>query len=143
MESVEHQLWNLARKWLATTDPEFLTAGMPGHPQGFRPATDVVELEGEIRIVVEIPGLGVGDVEVVVEQGALMIRGRRLAPHHPRGRYLRKEIRCGAFVVVVPLPCAVEPESSSGQIADGFLHLSLRKKRGEFGVRRILVRVGT
>lgn len=85
----------------------------------WEPPVDVVEDEGEIVVVVAMPGVPAERVEVIREPGALFVRGVRAFPvAGPHRRVLQLEIPYGAFERRIPLPSELltvgSPELSEG-----------------------------
>ena len=71
----------------------------------WEPPVDVVEDDGEIVVVVAMPGVPAERVEVIREPGALIVRGVRAFPvSGSRRRVLQLEIPYGAFERRIPLP---------------------------------------
>lgn len=91
------------------------------------PPVDVLENEQEILIVVDLPGVAAGDVDVALDGGQLTFEGRRDGRTPTR---LRR-----AFSV----PPSVDPDRISATLEDGVLTVRLGK-RDEVKPRRIEVR---
>lgn len=95
----------------------------------WHPATDVYETDSTIIVKVDVAGVSNNDMEVLLDENLLMVRGRRsdcsgtekVAVH-------RLEINCGEFETHVHLPRAVrvdvEPDCS---YKDGILTVVLAK----------------
>jgi HSP20 family protein len=98
------------------------------------PPTDVYETDESAVVIVEIPGLAVGDYEISLHGRTLTITGERRDPAEKLG-YQQMEIRYGKFRTEINLPW---PLDNAGQLAtyeNGFLKVVLRKAR----IRRIPV----
>ncbi len=87
------------------------------------PNVDVLESPGEIRIVVEVPGLAAGDLSAAAHGNQLRVRGIKRADHRPgdRTKFLCMERFFGDFEKVVPLPSAVNVKQAKAVLADGLL----------------------
>jgi HSP20 family protein len=97
----------------------------------WEPPVDVFEDEGEIVIVVAMPGVAAERVQVTHEAGTLVVRGvRPLSLTGSRQRVRQLEIPYGAFERRIPLPPG-RLEIGSPEMAQGCLRLRLRKIDGE------------
>ena len=93
----------------------------------WEPPADVFEDEHEVTIVIALPGVLPGCVEVSNEAGALVVRAERLLPFAGSLSAVRQlEIPYGYFERRIPLPGA-RLESASQELVDGCLILRLRK----------------
>ncbi|MGH8802993.1 MAG: Hsp20/alpha crystallin family protein [Casimicrobiaceae bacterium] len=93
----------------------------------WEPPVDVFEDERELIVVVAMPGVPVGRIEVLSEPGVLVVRGRRPLPFAGSHRVVRHlEIPYGAFERRILLP---QREFNAGvpEFADGCLIVHLRK----------------
>ncbi len=79
--------------------------------------------ENHIHVEAELPGLTDQDVEVVVHNGVLFIRGERKVEE---GRqYLYNSRTRGRFERVISLPEEVDGENVQAELTDGVLRLAL------------------
>jgi HSP20 family protein len=93
----------------------------------WEPPADVFEDNGEIVIVVAMPGVSAERIQVTREPGALIVRGTRpLSLSGSRHRLRQLEIPYGAFERRIPLP-AGRLEIGTPELAQGCLTLRLRK----------------
>jgi HSP20 family molecular chaperone IbpA len=93
----------------------------------WEPPVDVFEDEGEIVIVIAMPGVAAERVQVRHEPGTLVVRGvRPPALSGSRHRVRQLEIPYGAFERHIPLPPG-RLEIGPPQLADGCLTLRLRR----------------
>jgi HSP20 family protein len=71
----------------------------------WEPPIDVLETDQEILIIVALPGVDPDQVEAIIENGTLIIRGRRVLPLELRNaRIHRLELPQGRFERRIPLP---------------------------------------
>jgi HSP20 family protein len=92
------------------------------------PPTDVIETEDNYVVRVEIAGLRDQDFAVTLDHNYLVIAGSR--PDIPERRaYHQMEIRFGEFNTVVAIPGAVDVERTAAEYSDGFLVVTLPKKK--------------
>jgi HSP20 family molecular chaperone IbpA len=93
----------------------------------WEPPVDVLETEGELWILVALPGVGADRVEVVVDDGALVVAGERPMPGRMHAGVIRRlEIPYGYFERRIELPRG-RFEVMRRELADGCLVLGLRK----------------
>jgi HSP20 family molecular chaperone IbpA len=93
----------------------------------WEPPVDVFEDEGEIVIVVAMPGVAAERVQVRREPGTLVVSGTRpLSLSGSRHRVRQLEIPYGAFERRIPLPPG-RLEISPPELAEGCLTLRLRR----------------
>ncbi|KAM0865634.1 hypothetical protein ACQ4PT_043137 [Festuca glaucescens] len=89
---------------------------------------DVKELPGAYAFVVDMPGLGSGDIKVQVEdERVLVISGERRREEKEDARYLRMERRMGKLMRKFVLPENADMEKISAVCHDGVLTVSVEK----------------
>uniref|UniRef100_A0A453E7M3 SHSP domain-containing protein n=1 Tax=Aegilops tauschii subsp. strangulata TaxID=200361 RepID=A0A453E7M3_AEGTS len=89
---------------------------------------DVKELPGAYAFVVDMPGLGSGDIKVQVEdERVLVISGERRREEKEDAKYLRMERRMGKMMRKFVLPENADMEKISAVCRDGVLTVSLEK----------------
>jgi HSP20 family protein len=93
----------------------------------WEPPIDVFEDEHEVTIVIALPGVPPGRIEVTDEEGALVVRAERRPPFAGSLTAVRQvEIPYGRFERRIPLPGA-RLTGASHELVDGCLILRLRK----------------
>ena len=107
---------------------QFFQLGASGRTRAvWEPPVDVFEDEHEIIIVVALPGVLAGSVEVTTESGTLVVRAESRIPFAgSRGAVRRLEIPYGYFERRIQLP-EVRLEAGTREFMDGCLILRLRK----------------
>jgi HSP20 family molecular chaperone IbpA len=71
----------------------------------WEPPIDVLETDGEVLILIALPGVDPDEVEAVIDTGSLVVSGRRALPAELRNaRILRLELPQGRFERRIPLP---------------------------------------
>jgi HSP20 family molecular chaperone IbpA len=100
-----------------------------GGSAAWRPAIDVSERAGAYLVMVEIPGVMAGKVEVTMEDGLLTIQGERHAPRSVAGDKMhRSERGHGVFRRLVTLPSShVDADRSEASVRDGLLEILVPK----------------
>jgi HSP20 family protein len=106
---------------------------------GWAPACNVYENEQGFHVEVALPGLDRRDIEIVFEDGVLIVKGERKGenPENAR-RYFAQEIGWGTFSRSFRLPTYVDPEKVSASYKDGILTFTM-PKREEAKRRRIQI----
>jgi HSP20 family protein len=133
-----------ASSWLLTAEPlrlmqELLRdpwAGMGSRdhwfgdfsPSGFQPGIDVVDDGEALRINAELPGMDREDVEIVVEDDVLVLRGEKhLASQTEEQGCYRLERAFGRFERVIPLPDGVDVDQAEAWLDKAVLTIRLPK----------------
>ncbi len=125
--------------WMWTQACDLLEQAERMHRQFFRlaasarsqvvwePPVDVFEDEGEIVIVVALPGVAPERIDVTVAPGVLIVRAERAVPFTGTPRVMRRlEIPYGYFERRIALPDA-RVEAVGREFANGCLIVMLRK----------------
>ena len=103
-------------------------AGTPTGP-GWNPNTDVFECAEGLVVRLEVAGITAEQVELQLEEQALIVRGLRRGPTGDQTtagvRYRQMEIEYGAFERVIPLPFGVDGANARASIQGGFLEVRL------------------
>jgi HSP20 family protein len=93
------------------------------------PQFEIAETDNEYTIVAELAGLGKENVEIVVDEDVLTIRGEKKSEEKAEEKnYLFSERRYGAFERSFQLPDTVKQDAISASYEDGVLKLALPKK---------------
>jgi len=113
-------------------------AGLPGFARGW-PSVEVVETDEGLRVSAELPGLEEKDVELLVDDDVLTIRGEKRAEASDRERGY-SERSYGRFERVVGLPFAVEEDKVEASFHNGVLTVTLpRSAKAQERARRIAI----
>ncbi|MBI5194440.1 MAG: Hsp20/alpha crystallin family protein [Nitrospirae bacterium] len=108
----------------------------PKHPfhlladRRWRPLTDMYEVDDELMIKVEIPGVHKDDISITLEDRLLVIRGTRNIPEQKCSIvYHQMEINYGEFERVLMLPAGYDTEKIKAELKDkeGFLYITINK----------------
>ena len=92
----------------------------------WRPPTDVYETEENFVVKMEIASVRDEDLEVVIQDGLLLVNGARFDSNERRS-YHQMEIRFGKFSVGIELPKGLNIESATAEYKDGFLTIQFIK----------------
>ncbi|MBI5755856.1 MAG: Hsp20/alpha crystallin family protein [Nitrospirae bacterium] len=106
----------------------------PKHPfhlladRRWKPLTDMYEMDDNIIIKVEIPGVEKKEISITLEGRQLVIHGTRTNPHQKSGvTYHQMEIDYGEFERALMLPETVKAEHISAELKEGFLYIKIKK----------------
>ncbi len=93
------------------------------------PSADVCELDDEIRIDFELPGITPEDVELTIENGTLSVSGERRATRREgeNARYHMAERTSGSFFRSLALPQGIDEDRITADFSDGILHVHVPK----------------
>jgi HSP20 family protein len=95
------------------------------------PRVDVVELDAEISVKVDVPGMEEKDLFVSVSGDDLVVKGeRKLESEEKKKQYHRVERSYGMFHRVIPLPSTIEAGKIKAEYNKGVLEIHLPKKAG-------------
>ena len=107
----------------------------------FRPSADMSETDREVRLSIELPGMERDDVEILVAEDILTIKGEKRSEKQKEGRgYALTERSYGAFERNFHLPTEVDPGGARAAFESGVLTVTLPKKAAaKKPVRKIAV----
>lgn len=98
-----------------------------GQGPAWEPPIDIFETDREVLIVVALPGVDPGQVEIVIESSAMVIRGERRVSVTGKAPMIRRlEIPRGRFERRIELP-AVQLDIVGKDMSHGCLWLKLVK----------------
>jgi HSP20 family protein len=109
-------------------------------PTVWIPPVDISERKDAYLVSVELPGIGIDDLEITFESGLLTIQGERHVAHDSAEQKMhRVERRYGAFRRSITLPTHVMADAIEASMQDGVLQI-LVPKAAEVQPKRIAVR---
>ncbi len=122
------ELMTLAERLREATERAMLpSSAVPvGQPAAFEPAVDVWESDREIIVEAELPGVSAADIDLRLEEGALVLSGRVADAGESPSAYLRIERPRGRVHRTVRLPERVSGEPQAALRA-GVLEVRLPK----------------
>lgn len=98
----------------------------------FQPSIDVKQSDKEIVVKAELPGLDEKDIEVLLTEDALTIRGEKKQEKEEKGKtYYHMERTYGSFNRVIPLPAGIDQKKVEAQFKNGVLSITLQKTAEE------------
>ena len=103
-------------------------AGPSARLAAFHPSIDVKESDKEISVKAELPGLEEKDVEVLLDNETLTIKGEKKEEKEDKGKgYYHVECSYGSFHRVIPLPAGIDKKKVQAQFKNGVLNITLPK----------------
>jgi len=88
--------------------------GLPHVQEEREPLVDIIETDGEIQVVAELPGVEKRDIKLSGTEDSLTI-----VVDHPQRKYFKE----------VPLPCKVRVREAKSQYKNGVLEVTLPKSK--------------
>jgi HSP20 family protein len=117
--------------------------GMQNAPSLWVPHIEVSERDGKLLVQADLPGIKREDIDVQIEQDAIVIQGQR---HQERSSdesgYYRSERSYGSFYRTIPLPEGVDTETAAASFRDGVLRIELDAPREQQRGRKLEIRDG-
>ncbi len=90
------------------------------------PRMDVFRRNGEMVVKTDLPGMKKDEVEVVVEEGELVLKGERKHEVETKEEdYYRSERAYGSFYRRLPLPEGVDPSKVTAKFSEGVLEVDI------------------
>lgn len=103
------------------------------------PSIEIAETEKEIRVTAEVPGLEEKDIEVLLDDGVLTLRGERRSETEDKEKQFSERFY-GRFERRIPVG-EVEEDKIDARFRNGVLTVSLPKSaKAQSKVKRIAVR---
>jgi HSP20 family protein len=128
-----------AAQWLGQFGQQY---GGAATTQAWAPALDISERKDAYLVSVELPGIGIDDIEITFEGGLLTVQGERHLVHDSSEQKMhRVERRYGAFRRSINLPTHVMTDAIEATAQDGVLYI-LVPKAAEVHAKRIAVTGG-
>lgn len=124
---------------------------MSSQPYGFTPTIraqwayppiNLWEDEEYVYAEAELPGMTMDNIEVLVTDDELTIKGNRNIETPESGNPLRRERPAGAFERTLTLPVPIDAEGAEAKLANGVLSIAL-PKAAQAKPRRIEVKTNT
>jgi HSP20 family protein len=105
----------------------------------FQPRIDVVDEGKVLRVTAELPGMAREDLNVSVEDGAIVLRGEKKQDvrSEENGCY-RLERAHGRFVRTIPMPDYADPDHALAKFDNGVLTLTVPKLESTRGASRTI-----
>lgn len=103
------------------------------------PSVEISDSEKEIRVTAEIPGMDEKDVEVLLDDGVLTLRGEKRSETEDKDRHFSERFY-GRFERRIPLGYEVEEDKVNAAFHNGVLSVTLPKtQRAQTKAKRIAI----
>jgi len=93
----------------------------------FVPAADIYEDQDSLKVILEMPGVEKGNVEVRVEEGVLFVEGRLDLAKYRGLQPIYTEYNIGNYSRSFRLSNAIDQDKIGAELKDGVLSLTLPK----------------
>jgi HSP20 family protein len=112
-----------------TWTPEVFQHKKPELSSAWTPTADVYETDETIVVLVELAGINRDSLEIVFQDGYLLLRGNRpFLPHVQPAKIYRIERTYGCFQRAFAIPKPVDPHQISASYEQGIVKIVLRKQ---------------
>lgn len=116
MREVAHMHDEIMRDWLRQ--------GRAARPGAWAPPMDAIDGDGMLTLSLDLPGVGIEDVQIEAHEGMLHIRGERARPTAD-GAWQRVERSFGPFARTLRLPDDAEAASITATMDRGVLTVTI------------------
>lgn len=107
------------------------------------PSVEISDGEKEVRVTAEVPGLEEKDIEVLLEDGVLTLKGEKRSETEDKDKRFSERFY-GRFERRIPLGFEVEDDKVSADFRNGVLSVILPKtERAQAKARRIAIKGGS
>lgn len=105
----------------------------------FEPATDILETEDTIYLIMEVPGVSQNDLNIAVGPSTIIVQGIKEPPEFlPAGAsFYNLEITYGNFYKRIRLPCRIEIQPVKVSLKNGLLMMQFRKYQKQIRTLKI------
>jgi HSP20 family protein len=116
-------------------------SGFPGLGAGGRwPSVEVSETDKDIRVTAEVPGMSEKDIEVLLNDGVLTLRGEKRSETEDKDRHFSERLY-GRFERHIAVGFDVREDKIDAAFKSGVLTVTLPKsENAQSKVKRITVR---
>lgn len=125
--------------WMRGPNPGELHKPGSSQEDAWTPEVDVLAEEGNLVVLIDLPGVRPEDVELALSDGLLTISGQR-AGRETGGEHYARERRSGAFRRSLTFPTGVSESKIDTNLEDGVLEITVENYAGVSEPRRIEVR---
>lgn len=104
---------------------------LPAEQAMFQPRFDVKENDQELLVTAELPGMAAKDVEVELDHGMLVVKGRKDEEKEEKGdTFYSRERRFGSFERQIAMPWETAPDSrAEASFKDGVLRVTVPRPK--------------
>lgn len=106
------------------------------------PSVEITEAENELRVTAEMSGMDEKDVEVLMDDGVLVLRGEKRSENEDKDRRFSEHFY-GRFERRIPLGNEIDQEKINAQFKNGLLTITMpRNPEAQSRVKRIAINGG-
>jgi HSP20 family protein len=109
-------------------------------PEAWNPPVDIVERDGNIQLMIALPGVNEKEVDLKIEGQVLTIKGERKSLEADGFAYHQMESHYGAFSRSFTLPDSTDLDNLKADYKNGILTISIAQKP-EVKPRRIKINI--
>lgn len=106
---------------------EHETPARAEHGRTYIPRVDIHEMDEEVIVFADVPGVDESSLDVTLEKNVLTIMGRVETPSHHNFRLAHTEYRVGDYVRSFTLSDTIDRDNIEATVKNGVLRLSLPK----------------
>jgi HSP20 family protein len=96
--------------------------------EGWTPAVDIVEKDGNLQLMVALPGVNEKDIDLKIEGQILTIKGERKSQESAGYTYHQQESHSGPFSRAFTLPDSTDLDNIKAEYKNGILTVSVPLK---------------
>lgn len=100
-------------------------------PACFSPRTDIVEIDGVVNILTELPGIKKEDIKLTVVENTISVEGEKKLANDDNIRYFVNERISGNFKRSFKMPFEVDRNGVEASFNDGILTVTVKKAEKE------------
>jgi HSP20 family protein len=102
------------------------------------PAIEVRELDNEVEITAELPGMNKENVKVEIANEQIILEGEKKSEEEKREKgFVRSERSYGHFYRAIPLPDGADTDKAKAEFKDGILRVSVPLAETKRNAKRI------
>src|SRR5690606_27957508 len=115
--------------------------GLPAFGRfGGWPSVEISENQNEIRVTAEVPGLEEDDVEVLLDEGLLVLRGEKRSTTEDADRQFTEHFY-GRFERRIPLGSEIREDAVDARFRNGVLNIVLPKsEKAQSQLKRVAIK---
>ncbi|WP_027178234.1 Hsp20/alpha crystallin family protein [Maridesulfovibrio bastinii] len=93
----------------------------------FRPATDIIEKEEGLFILMDMPGVTKENLNIDLDENSLTVSGKAYSPKEENEKFIDREFADGEYVRSFTVADVVDRENIKASLKNGVLELFLPK----------------
>jgi len=98
------------------------------HTEGWTPHTDIAEKDGNLQLMVSLPGMDEKEIDIKMEGQVLTVQGERKSPESEGFTYHRRESHYGSFSRSFTLPDSADLGNIKADYKNGILAVTIPQK---------------